>query len=112
MAECIFAGFRALFMAAFLASLSGCADIIYKYDIPDEASDCPSDTIYRSGGANVRDRSGGANVRDRNGGEVDAYCEAILCPGGETPGGDEEPVMIWHLDEHGQIVARKTCPTT
>ena len=97
-------------LAAVAGLASGCAyDIEYKYDIPDEPSDCPADTEYRSGGASVRERSGGANVRERNGGDVNAYCEAVLCPGGETPG-EGEPIIVWHLDEHRMIVARKTCP--
>jgi hypothetical protein len=101
---------RAVLLAAACTVASGCAyDIEYKYNIPNGQADCPVDTEYRSGGANIRERSGGANIRERNGGEVNAYCEAILCPGGETPGvGD--PVIIWHLDEHGMVVARKTCP--
>lgn len=111
MSKDIYSHLRTMLIAAFLTSVSGCADIVYKYNIPDDASDCPTDTIYRSGGANIRDRSGGANIRERNGGTVNAYCEAILCPGGETPGGDE-PVIVWHLDDHKKIVARKTCPAT
>ena len=111
MSKHIISGLQTSLIAAVLASVSGCADIVYKYDIPAGSSDCPADTIYRSGGANIRDRSGGSNIRDRDGGNVNAYCEALLCPGGETPAGDE-PVIIWHLDEHQQVVARKTCPAT
>lgn len=113
MSNGIIAGLRVALLTAFVASVSGCAhnDIEYNYNIPQSAADCPSDTAYRSGGANVRDRSGGSNVRDRQGGEVNAYCEALVCPGGETPG-DDEPIIVWHLDAHQQIVARKTCPAT
>ena len=112
MSNNVFAGLRATLIAAFLTSASGCAyDVEYKYDIPENANDCPSGTIYRSGGANVRDRSGGANVRDRNGGDVNAFCEAQLCPGGATPG-PGDPIIIWHLDDHKQVVVRKTCPAT
>ena len=113
MSKEIITGLRVALLTAFVASVSGCArhDIEYNYNIPESAADCPSETIYRSGGANVRDRSGGSDVRDRQGGDVNAYCEALVCPGGEIPGGDM-PVMIWHLDEHNQIIARKTCPAT
>jgi len=112
MSNDVLAKLRATLIVAFLTGLSGCAhDVEYKYDIPASDADCPTDTIYRSGGANVRDRSGGANVRDRKGGDVNAYCEALLCPDGETPG-EGDPIIIWHLDDHKQVVARKTCPAT
>ena len=95
-----------------LAVLSGCAhDIEYVYDLPDEASDCPADTIYRSGGSSIRDRSGGSSIRDRDGGTVAIYCEAQLCPDGTTvPTG--EPFVIWHQDDHEMVVASGDCPAT
>jgi hypothetical protein len=113
MSNRVFAGLRATLLAAFLTSASGCAayDVEYTYDVPESDADCPSGTAYRSGGTNVRDRSGGTNIRDRQGGDVSDYCEAMVCPGGETPG-DSDPIIVWHLDDHKQIVARKTCPAT
>lgn len=102
---------RTAVIVTILASMSGCAyDIEYKYDIPEDSSDCPGDTDFRSGGSSIRDRSGGSSIRDRNGGEVTAYCEAQLCPGGVS--GTGEPIVVWHLDENRAVVARKTCPAT
>lgn len=89
--------------------LSGCADIEYLYDIPDSQSECPTDTIYRSGGTSIRDRSGGTSIRDRDGDEVGIYCELQVCPDGVSiPTGD--PIMVWHRDDHGKVIARGTCP--
>ena len=95
--------------AAGLTVLSGCADIQYLYDIPSDQDECPVDTIHRSGGTSIRDRSGGTNIRDRDGDNVDTYCELQVCPDGTTmPTGD--PIMVWHLDDHGVVLARGTCP--
>jgi hypothetical protein len=93
-----------------LIGLTGCPDVKYNYDIPESQADCPTGTEYRSGGTSVRDRSGGTSVRDRNNDEVMDYCEATTCPGGVTPTG--EPVMEWHLADHGMVTAKRVCPAT
>jgi hypothetical protein len=101
---------QAMVAGAAMVIISGCAaDINYLYDVPSQASECPSDTLYRSGGTGIRDRSGGTNIRDRNGDDVKIYCEAQLCPDGVTvPTG--EPFMVWHLDDHQRVIARGICP--
>ena len=95
-----------------LAVLSGSVhDIEYVYDLPDDAGDCPANTIYRSGGSSIRDRSGGSNIRERDGGTVATFCEAQICPDGTTvPTG--EPFIIWHLEDHEIVVASGDCPAT
>ena len=93
--------------AAFLL-LSGCADINYVYDIPDRQSDCPTGTVYRSGGTGIVDRDGGTGIVDRNNQEVTTYCEVQVCPNGDVPLGD--PGMVWHQDEHGQVLGIGVCP--
>ena len=87
--------------------LSGCADIEYKYDIPDGPAQCEGSMIYRDGGSNIVDRDNGANIRDRDGNEVDAYCEEADCPGGNWSA--DPPVIDWHLTKGKYVVANRKC---
>ncbi len=95
--------------SATLIMLAGCADIQYMYDIPERQADCPAGTNYRSGGTGIIDRDGGTGIIDRNGNEVFDYCEPQLCPDGVTvPVG--VPGIVWHQDDHDQVLARGVCP--
>ena len=93
---------------AMLVLLAGCADVKYAYYIPDGQSDCPSGTIYRSGGTGIVDRDGGTGIVDRSDKAVSTYCEVQVCPDDSVPTGD--PGMVWHRDDHDQILAIGVCP--
>lgn len=96
---------------AMVMLLAGCADIQYMYDIPERSADCPTGTVYRSGGTGIVDRDGGTGIVDRDGEEVFDYCEPQLCPDGTTvPVGT--PGIVWHQDDHDQVLAIGVCPAT
>lgn len=87
--------------------ISGCADIEYKYNVPEEAGDCPSGMIYRDGGSSIVDRDGGASIRDRDGNDVTQYCEEADCPGGNWS--TDPPVIDWHLNKGDKVIANRKC---
>lgn len=93
---------------AVVGLLAGCADVKYAYNIPESQTDCPSDTIYRSGGTGIKDRDAGTGIKDRNGQDVTSYCEVQVCPGGEIPAGD--PGMVWHQEDHKKVLGIGVCP--
>ena len=88
--------------------MSGCADVNYAYYIPEGQNDCPTGTIYRSGGTGIVDRDGGTGIVDRNGQEVSTFCEVQVCPNGNLPVGDAG--MVWHQDKHQQMLNINVCP--
>ena len=97
--------------SAMVMLLSGCADIQYMYNIPDGQSDCPSGTVYRNGGTGIIDRDGGTGIIDRDGDTVHDYCEPQTCPDGVTvPSG--EIGIVWHQEDHDQVLARGACPAS
>lgn len=87
--------------------LSGCADIEYKYNVPENQTDCSGGMIFRDGGAGIVDRDGGANIRDRDGDEVKKFCEEADCPGGNWS--TDPPIIDWHLTKGENVIANRRC---
>lgn len=88
--------------------LGGCNDIEYKYDIPQNASDCPTDMTLRSGGSGIVDRSGGSGIVDRDGDSVSSYCFKPNCPG-DVYDNTVPAEISWHREAHATVVATRTC---
>ena len=94
--------------AVMLAMLSGCYQVEYEYDVPESASDCPPGMEHRSGGSAIVDRSGGSGIVDREDADVTDFCYQPTCPGGNYD--NTVPAEIdWHLNDHKQVVATRTC---
>ena len=94
-------------LTVLLLGMSGCMDVKYTYKIPESQSDCPTNMIYRDGGASIVDRDNGTSIRDRDGNEVKAYCEEVDCPSGNWAA--IPPEMEWHLDKGDNVIANRTC---
>lgn len=98
-------------IAAF--TLSGCADIVYSWYIPDNG-DCPTGTVFMAstpgspdldGGPGIVDRDGGTGIVDREEKFVTDYC-LRGCVGSEQPTG--APIVDWH-NPGKYVVAYRRC---
>ena len=88
--------------------IAGCfEDIQYKYDIPQNQSDCAGGMTFRSGGSGIVDRDGGSGIRDRDGNEVTSYCEEAACPSNNFS--SAPPIIDWHLTKGDFVVANRIC---
>ena len=98
---------RAFFAAAVIVITAGCHDVEYDYNVPEDASDCPSGMDFRSSGAGIVDRSSGAGIVDRNDDAVHAYCYVDNCSG--TWDDSVNAAIEWHQDDHEVVVAVRRC---
>jgi hypothetical protein len=98
---------RAFFAVAAIVFAAGCHDVQYDYNIPEDASDCPTGMDYRSSGSGIVDRSSGAGIVDRNDDAVNAYCYIDNCSG--TWDDSVSATVDWHQDDHDTVVANRRC---
>ncbi len=98
-----------------IGGLTACADIVYRWHIPDSQDDCATGTRFVNADRNSPDYDGGTGIVDRDGGTgiVDRNKEFVLqycihpCVGNEIPDGDP---VIYLPNKNKYVEAKTRCP--